>query len=90
MKILALPLTAKTPKRDALTYYHFITRTPAPPSQQNYVGKAQAKAASIWADFGKAEGGWKVSRSTQSRPTPSFASTNEVFKHLHSFKNRVF
>jgi hypothetical protein len=62
MRIIALPLTTKTATRDALTYYHFITRAPAPAVQQSYVGKAQAKAANVWAGFGKAKGGWQVSK----------------------------
>jgi hypothetical protein len=60
MRILALPLTTRTPNQEALTYYHFITARPKKEAQSNLLKKAQTKAADIWQGFGKAEGGWKV------------------------------
>ena len=62
MRILALPLTSGASSTGLHTYYHF--QTPPPPSseaQPSILKTAMGKAASIWADFGKApEGTWKV------------------------------
>ncbi|KAI0081610.1 hypothetical protein K474DRAFT_1613374 [Panus rudis PR-1116 ss-1] len=64
MRIIALPLCTHTRTatgRDShLTYYHFVTPPPKEPKKQGWTDWATAKAADLWAGFGKApEGTWK-------------------------------
>jgi hypothetical protein len=67
MRIIALPLTSSlrgpghTEKPSPLVYYHFQTPPKAENRRRGLVDWATGKAASIWAQFGKApEGSWKV------------------------------
>ena len=65
MRILALPLTSHASSSGRHIYYHFQTppRAGASTNQKpGLVKMATAKAAEMWAGFGKApEGSWKVS-----------------------------
>jgi hypothetical protein len=73
MRIIALPLTGavRGPKRaenpSPLVYYHFQMHLKADKRRVGWVDWATGKAASAWAQFGKApENSWKVCRSTLS------------------------
>jgi len=66
MRIIALPLTSSvrgpghTEKPSPLVYYHFQTPPKAESRRRGWVDWATGKAASIWAQFGKApEASWK-------------------------------
>jgi hypothetical protein len=70
MRIIALPLTGAvrgpihTENASPLVYYHFQMRLKAEKRRPGLVDWATGKAASVWAQFGKApENSWKVCRS---------------------------
>ena len=70
MRIIALPLTGAvrgprhTENPSPLVYYHFQMRLKAEKRRGDWVDWATRKAASVWAQFGKApENSWKVCRS---------------------------
>jgi hypothetical protein len=76
-RVVALPLTTRTRTREALTYYHFVTAPPKSDKPPTVLLRAQNKASEIWAGFGKAEGGWKVSYPFCDIPMmPSSTSSN--------------
>jgi len=67
MRIIALPLTSAvrgpghTVEPSPLVYYHFQMPPKTETRRGGWVDWATGKAASVWAQFGKApEGSWKV------------------------------
>jgi hypothetical protein len=69
MRIIALPLTGAvrgprhTENPSPLVYYHFQMRLKEEKRRAGWVDWATGKAASAWAQFGKApENSWKVCR----------------------------
>jgi hypothetical protein len=72
MRIIALPLTGAvrgprhtvTENPSPLVYYHFQMGLKAEKGRAGWANWATGKAASVWAQFGKApENSWKVCRS---------------------------
>jgi hypothetical protein len=91
MRIIALPLTSSvrgpghTEKPSPLVYYHFQTPPKAENRRRGLVDWATGKAASIWAQFGKApEDSWKVRNFV---PPPIIAPRSGLMRSHHSSKS---
>jgi Mitochondrial K+-H+ exchange-related len=96
MRIIALPLTSSvrgprhTEESSPLVYYHFQMAPRAENMRRGWLDWATGKAASLWAQFGKApESSWKVGNHrvvSDHRPEVGFKAFINIVQNLYVWR----